>query len=74
MADKILDTNIQSSQFQNSNDLERRYSQTEDVIDEIETVDIPTLERMYNTKMKFIQQDQPALENEIQGMGWFKLV
>lgn len=71
---KILDTNIQSSQFQDSNDLKRRYKQTENVINEIETDDIPTLERMYNTKMKFIQQNQPALGNEIAGMGWFKLV
>ena len=77
---KTLDTDIQISQFQNSNDVKNRHDQTEDVINTIEDEDIPDLESMYSKKMKFIQQDiegegnTPAYGNEESGMGWFILV
>lgn len=77
---KTLDIDIQSSQFQNSNDVKNRYDQTKEVIDTIEDEDIPILESMYSKKMKFIQQDiegegnTPAYGNEEPGMGWFILV
>ena len=77
---KTLDTDIQISQFQNSNDVKNRHDQTEDVINTIEDEDIPDLESMYSKKMKFIQQDiegegnTPAYGNEESGMGWIILV